>query len=256
MNRGGTTAKSSSTRSPSAVRSSGRTARTSAIRRDPVSHSSVGRFWSNSPHYFGYRVVSLPPRYRLVRYYGLDYYFWDDVFYRPLLGGGFYVCRPPIGYVLSNPITDLAFAAVTFAYYNSLYNSYSASWGNYGYTDSQNRVVASKNAEIAAQYGDESINTVGAAEATAIAQELGLTQRYALADEEYFYDDGVFYVQNNQGLYEVIVPPAGALVEELPDDYDYFEYGDTFLYQVDDTVYRIVDLDGTLYFEVLGQKYE
>ena len=221
-----------------------------------MSHSSVGRFWSNSPHYFGYRVVSLPPRYRLVRYYGLDYYFWDDVFYRPLLGGGFYVCRPPIGYVLSNPITDLAFAAVTFAYYNSLYNSYSASWGNYGYTDSQNRVVASKNAEIAAQYGDESINAVGAAEATAIAQELGLTQRYALADEEYFYDDGVFYVQNNQGLYEVIVPPAGALVEELPDDYDYFEYGDTFLYQVDDTVYRIVDLDGTLYFEVLGQKYE
>ena len=50
-----------------------------------------------------------------------------------------------------------------------------------------------------------------------------------------------------------IVPPAGALVKELPDDYDVITLGDEEYYKVDDTVYKLSIIDGTPYFEVLGQ---
>ena len=46
--------------------------------------------------------------------------------------------------------------------------------------------------------------------ARSLASQLGLVQSYADASVNYYYQDGSYYV---------IVPPAGALVEELP----YFE---------------------------------
>ena len=52
-----------------------------------------------------------------------------------------------------------------------------------------------------------------------LANRLGLVQSYAYANSQYYYQDGVFYVLEN-GQYKVIIPPAGALVTSLPDDYD------------------------------------
>ena len=58
-----------------------------------------------------------------------------------------------------------------------------------------------------------------------------------------------------KGQYEVIVPPAGALVEELPDDYDTITLDGVPYYKVDDTVYRTTLVEGKPYLEVLGQMY-
>ena len=49
------------------------------------------------------------------------------------------------------------------------------------------------------------------------------------------------------------MPPAGAVVRELPDDYRTVVLDGVEYYAVDYTVYRAVALDGELYFEVLGQ---
>lgn len=86
--------------------------------------------------------------------------------------------------------------------------------------------------------------------------ELGLVQNRLSADEEYFYDDGLFLVKNSDGGYTVIVPPAGALVEALPEDYETVILKDgKEYYKVEDTIYRMSIYDGKPYFEVLGQKY-
>jgi hypothetical protein len=78
-------------------------------------------------------------------------------------------------------------------------------------------------------------------------------QSYADAGEEYFYQDGVFFIKDKNGKYVTIVPPAGALVRELPDDYDTITLDGEEYYKVDDTVYKLSIIDGSPYFEVLGQ---
>ena len=87
-----------------------------------------------------------------------------------------------------------------------------------------------------------------------IAARLGLAQSYAYANQDYFYDDGVFYIING-GRYQVITPPAGAIVDELPDDYETILLGGVEYYRVDDTVYRVTMISGHPYLEVLGQMY-
>ena len=119
----------------------------------------------------------------------------------------------------------------------------------------QNRIIAQNNATIAAQNRAIALNSSRANDAYSLANRLGLAQSYAYADKEYFYQDGVFYIINSKGKYEVIVPPAGALVEELPDDYDVITLGGNDYYKVDDTVYRLTLVEGTPYLEVLGQMY-
>ena len=90
--------------------------------------------------------------------------------------------------------------------------------------------------------------------AYALANELGLIQSYAAAGSTYYYQDGVFYTVDANGQYSVIVPPAGALVETLPEDYDMVVLADgKEYYKVDDTVYRVTIVEGKPYFEVLGQ---
>ena len=50
------------------------------------------------------------------------------------------------------------------------------------------------------------------------------------------------------------MPPAGALVESLPEDYELIELGGNTYYKVDDTVFRsTISADGKACFEVLGQ---
>ena len=63
----------------------------------------------------------------------------------------------------------------------------------------------------------------------------------------------VKFIKNSDGKYVTIVPPAGALVQELPDDYDTITLEGKEYYKVDDTVYKLTIIDGSPYFEVLGQ---
>ena len=86
--------------------------------------------------------------------------------------------------------------------------------------EEQNRIIARNNATIAAQNSSFALNSTRAYNAYSLADRLGLVQSYAYANQPYYYQDGVFYIVNSNGQYEVIVPPAGALVEDLPDDYD------------------------------------
>ncbi len=213
-----------------------------------------GHFWGSKPHYFGWRVEKLPPRYRRVRYHGIEFYIYNDVFYRSF-GGHYVVCRPPVGVIIDRPVVGVVFAPVRFAFYTNVYRVYSGFDSYTRYIDEQNRTIARNNAIIAAQNSQIAMNLNAAQTSYEIATRLGLAQSYAYANQEYYYEDGIFYIVNSNGRYEVIVPPAGALVDELPDDYDTITLGNAEYYKVDDTVYRTVLIEGRPYLEVLGQMY-
>lgn len=222
--------------------------------RDFVSYSDLGRFWGRDPHYFGFRVSALPPRYSRVRHFGIDYFLWNDVYYRPW-GSYYVVCRPPFGVVIDHLVDDLVYDAVTFAFYNAAYHAYSGFDSYSSHIDEQNRTIARNNEIIAQQNSQIAMNLSAAQSSCDLAESLGLAQSYAYADKEYYYDDGVFYIINSDGKYQTIVPPAGALVEELPEDFTTITLGGREYYRVDDTVYRVTMIDGHPYMEVLGQMY-
>lgn len=214
-----------------------------------------GHFYDHHhPHCFGFRVEVLPPRYRVVRYFGVDYYIYNDVYYRPY-HGHYIVCRPPFGVTITAAVADMTFAAVNFAYYNNVYRTYSAIDANNRYIDQQNRIIAQNNATILAQNNAIAMNPTAALSSYEIASRLGLVQSYAFADRNYFYQDGIFYIVNSNGQYQTIVPPAGALVQSLPEDYDIITLNGVQYYRVDDTVYRLTLVGGVPYLEVLGQMY-
>ena len=213
-----------------------------------------GSFWGVDPHYFGWRVQTLPPKYKKVRHFGIDYYFFDNVYYRSF-GGHYVICRPPVGIVVDLVPARVKLGPVTFSFYHNVYRTYSG-WDSYSrYIDEQNRIIARNNATIAAQNATIAMNLNAAQSSYAVASQLGLAQSYAYADQEYYYEDGVFYIINKKGRYEVITPPAGALVESLPEDYETLVLGGHEYYRVDDTVYRMVMVGGNPCLEVLGQMY-
>ncbi len=222
--------------------------------RDFLPYDRPGHFWGHHPHYYGYRVNYLPPHYRRLHYWGIDYCFYDGIYYRPY-GGYWVVCRPPFGVCIDMAISDLVFRTVRFSYYYNTYRIYNAIDANNRIIDEQNRIIAQNNATIAAQNSGFALNTTRANDAYSLANRLGLVQSYAYANQPYYYQDGVFYIVNSNGQYEVIVPPAGALVEELPDDYDTITLDGVDYYKVDDTVYRTTLVEGKPYLEVLGQMY-
>lgn len=223
--------------------------------RDFMAYDRPSHFYDHhNPHCFGYRVEVLPPRYKVVTYYGVSYYMYNDVYYRPY-GGHYIVCRPPFGVTIARPIANLTFAAVNFAYYSNVYRTYSTIDANNRYIDQQNRIIAQNNATILAQNRSIAMNPNAAMSSYEIANRLGLVQSYAYADRNYFYQDGIFYIVNGSGQYQVIVPPAGALVQALPEDYDIITLSGVQYYRVDDTVYRLTLVSGTPYLEVLGQMY-
>lgn len=223
--------------------------------RDFMAYDRPSHFYDHHhPHCFGYRVEVLPPRYKVVTYYGVNYYMYNDVYYRPY-GGHYIVCRPPFGVTIALPIANLTFAAVNFAYYSNVYRTYGTIDANNRYIDQQNRIIAQNNATILAQNRSIAMNPNAAMSSYEIANRLGLVQSYAYADRNYFYQDGIFYIVNGSGQYQVIVPPAGALVQALPEDYDIITLNGVQYYRVDDTVYRLTLVSGTPYLEVLGQMY-
>ena len=227
--------------------------RISPRERGYQSYNTPKSFYSHDSHYYGWKVHSMPPRPKRVRYYGIDYYLHNDVYYR-IYGSSYIVCRPPVGVVITKTVKT-PFGRVTFSYYTNTYRSYNG-WDSYSrYIDEQNRIIAQNNAYIAAQNRAIAMNLNHAQSSYELAYKLGLAQSYAYANWDYYYDDGVFYIINRNGRYEVIVPPAGALVDELPDDYETIYLGGMELYRVDDTIYRTVLVSGRPYLEVLGQMY-
>lgn len=225
----------------------------------PAHHRPVHRELRGTPaafahyghHHYGHYVPALPPRYELHRYWGRDYYYYDNIWYR-YHSGRYWVCRPPFGYVFT-PLADAVYTACRFAYYFDTLNYYNTVSDNARTIQEQNSTIAANNALIAQQNETIAMNSAMAKASGTLANSLGLVQSYADAGTEYFYNDGVFYVKGADGQYKVIVPPAGALVESLPDDYETIELQGQTYYKVDDTVYRMVVSDGKALFEVLGQ---
>ena len=222
--------------------------------RDFMPWDRPGYFWDNRPHYFGYRIHVLPPHYRRITHWGIDYYFYEGIYYRPF-GGVYIVCRPPFGTPLERAIDRALFNLVKFSYYCNTYRTYNTVFDNYNVIAQQNLIIAQNNARIAAQNASYALNSGRALSAYELANKLGLVQSYAYANSDYFYQDGVFYSVSASGNYTTIVPPAGALVSSLPDDYETIVLNGIEYYMVDNTVYRTTLFDGQPYLEVLGQMY-
>ena len=224
--------------------------------RDFMHYSAPSYYWTGHNHYYGHRVRVLPTHAHRYVHYGVTYYCYNDIWYRPY-GGYYVVCRPPFGTVLAaNLIADMTWAAVRLSYYYTVANTYSTINENNAYIAEQNAIIAQNNATIAAQNAQIAASQQQAQAAYGLASQLGLVQSYAAAGSDYYYQDGVFYVMDAKGEYKTIVPPAGALVETLPEDFDMVTLADgNEYYKVDDTIYRVVVLEGKPYFEVLGQLY-
>ena len=222
--------------------------------RDFMHYSRPSYYWTSHNHCYGYRVRVLPSYAHRHVYHGVTYYCYNDIWYRPY-GGYYVVCRPPFGTVLASEIiADMTWAAIQFSYYNTVAQTYSQINENNEYIAQQNALIAQNNAIIAEQNELIAAGQQQALAAYTLANELGLVQSYAAAGSTYYYQDGVFYTVDVNGQYSVIVPPAGALVETLPEDYDMIVLADgNEYYKVDDTVYKVTIVEGKPYFEVLGQ---
>jgi hypothetical protein len=164
--------------------------------------------------------------------------------------------RPLYGSIIAAKIAaDMAWTAVNIAYFNTVARTYDQIDDNYDTINQQNRIIAQNNAVIVQQNKAIAENQQLAQQAYGLANQLGLVQNFADANVQYMYQDGVFYTQAANGEYVVIVPPAGALVESLPEDYETVVLNGNEYYKVDDTIYSVTIVDGKAYFEVIGQDY-
>ncbi len=223
--------------------------------RDFVHYTKPSYYWSSHNHCYGHRVRVLPVHARRHIYRGVTYYCYDNIWYRPY-SGYYIVCRPPFGTVLAaNIISDMVWSAVRLSYYNTVAETYSQINENNRYIAEQNAIIARNNATIAAQNVEVAKTRSNAQAASLLANELGLIQSYAAAGASCYYQDGVFYTADANGQYSVIIPPAGAQVESLPEDFDIVTLNGKEYYKVDDTIYKMTISEGKPYFEVLGQMY-
>lgn len=221
--------------------------------RDFIEHGRSARFFHRGPHLFGYRVHILPTHYVRRVFWGIDYYICDGIYYR-FWDGCYHICRPPFGIRFNRALYDLELVLCDFAYYSTINRVYRQVNDNYATIAEQNAIIAQNNATIAAQNNAISNGSRMADESYNLASRLGLFQSYANAGKQYYYDDGIFFIEGADGQYETIIPPAGALVSELPDDYDIVVLDGQEYYQVEETIYRTVVIDGKAFFEVLGQQ--
>ena len=181
-----------------------------------------------------------------------DYYICDGIYYR-WWNDCYYVCRPPFGIFFDRALYNLDLVLCDFAYYSTVRRTYRIVNDNYRTIAEQNDIIAQNNATIAAQNAAIANGNLAADASYNLASRLGLFQSYANANQQYYYDDGIFFIEGANGQYQTIVPPAGALIAELPDDYEIITLDGVEYYKVDDTVYRTVVVDGKALFEVLGQ---
>ena len=217
-----------------------------------IEHGVPAHFYHRGPHYFGYHVHALPGHFARHWYWGHEYFLCDGIYYR-FWDNCYHVCRPPFGILFDRALYDLDLVLCDIAYYNTVYRVYDAINDNNRTIQEQNEVIAQNNATIAQQNAAIAQGAQIAEGSYKLAQSLGLVQSYASADTKYYYDDGIFFVEDKSGQYITIVPPAGAIITELPDDYDVVNLGGAEYYKVDDTIYRMVINNGKACFEVLGQ---
>ena len=176
--------------------------------------------------------------------------------YRPAPRPRPVIVRPSYGAIIAaNIAADMAWTAVNIAYFNTVARTYDQIDENYATINQQNQIIAQNNAVIVQQNKAIAENQQLAQEAFGLANKLGLVQNYADANVQYLYQDGVFYTQAANGEYVVIVPPAGALVESLPEDFETVILDGNEYYKVDNTIYSVAIVDGKAYFEVIGQDY-
>lgn len=232
---------------------------------DFISYRVIPTFYHPGCHYFGYRVMRIPSRAIRIPYWGRIYYCYNGIYYRPY-GSYYMVCRPPFEtWIEREMIHELELQAVRFHYYYEVQRHYDAIYENNRYIQEQyetiaknNELIAQQNAILAQQNAKAAVSNDDRLYAESVyqsCQKNRLSQSYAYANANYFYQDGVFYVEE-AGKYKVIIPPAGALVEYIPEDYDVITLTDgNEYYKVDDTVYTITVKEGVPYFEVLGQLY-
>ena len=166
------------------------------------------------------------------------------------------VVRPSYGSIIAaNIAAKMAWTAVNVAYFNTVARTYDQIDDNYATINQQNQIIAQNNAVIVQQNKEILENQQLAQQAYGLANQLGLVQNFADAKVQYMYQDGVFYTQAANGEYVVIVPPAGALVESLPEDFETVVLNGNEYYKVDNTIYSVAIIDGKAYFEVIGQDY-
>ena len=178
-------------------------------------------------HYFGHRINVLPRGYVVMRIGGIDYYYIDGVYYRRYLLGGYYVCRPPRGTTIASTLFNVALTAIAI---NTIRDEIAR---------------AQRAAVLSTRYGNANTGYV-----VRTSDDYYNTNLVNQAGQDYYYQDGVFYILHN-GQYYVIEPPIGALVTEIPADYDEIVLEGRTYYQVEDTLYKATVIDGALYFEVV-----
>lgn len=220
--------------------------------RAMIHHDRPMGFGHRGPHYFGHRIDRIPPHYTIHHYWGVPYYSWNGIWYRRY-ADYYYVCRPPFGVYFVPDLVDLTLGLCSFAYYCDRCRVYDTIDENARTIVAQNEAIAANNALLASQNAQLALNQQQAEASGSLATSLGLVQSYADAATEYYYDDGVFFVKDSTGQYMVIVPPAGAIVKELPEDYETVVLNGQEYYRVDNTVYRMIVVEGAACFEVLGQ---
>lgn len=178
-------------------------------------------------HFFGHRIKVLPHGYVTMRIGGRDYYYYNGIYYRRYLLGGYYVCRPPRGTEIASTMFNVALTAIAI---NTIRDEIQRARR----AAALSTVYSNKNTGYVVRTSDDYYNT-------------NLVNQ---AGQEYYYQDGVFYILKN-GQYYVIEAPIGALVTEIPADYDEVELDGRTYYQVEDTLYKATVIDGALYFEVV-----
>lgn len=183
--------------------------------------------YSYGNHYFGHRVRVLPRGYTVVPVGGVTYYLCNGIYYRVYPYGGYYVCRPPRGTVIARTLFDVALTTVAI---NTIRNEIQRA----SRAAAISSVYAAANTGYTVRSRDDYYNT-------------NLVNQ---ANQDYYYQDGVFYILQN-GQYHVIEPPIGALVSEIPTDYEELELDGRTYYQVEETLYRTTVVDGVPYFEVV-----
>ncbi|MBO7445549.1 MAG: hypothetical protein J6T86_03990 [Bacteroidales bacterium] len=68
----------------------------------------------------------------------------------------------------------------------------------------------------------------------------------------YYYDDGTFYRRHSNKIdYEVVAPPIGARVAELPSTYEEIVLDGNLYFKVDNVYYKEVIVSGYLWYEVV-----
>ena len=177
-------------------------------------------------HYFGHRIHSLPIGYSLIRVGYRDYYYYDGIYYRPYWDGGYYICRPPLGTRIASTLFDIALTAITI---NTIRTEIERA-----------RAAAELSSYYAAQNANYTVRT---------SDDYYNANLLDQAGQDYYYQEGVFYTLKN-GEYCVIEAPIGALVDEIPEDYDEIVLGGQTYYQVEDTLFKPTIINGKLRFEV------